>query len=147
MKSDIQYYWSDAWLLLAIIYAGSGGGATLERIVATGDHIEHAIFNPEELESGFFRLALGGFIEEKDAVFSATDKVLKAYAKNTTPRRSVSKELEDVERLLKARPYSAEPNPVHDLKYPGFSQEAYERAVSNYLEAAARCAEKSKTRK
>ena len=142
MTTSIQYYWTDAWLLLAIIYASGGGDATLDRIIGAGDTIEHAIFNPEELESGFYRLTEGGFVEEKDGVFSATDKVLKAYAETSTPRRSMAKELEDMEHLLGATSYSSEPNPKNNLKYPGFSTELYETAVSKYLKAASRYSEK-----
>ena len=100
------------------------------------------IFNPEELESGFYRLTEGGFVKEKDGVFSATDKVLKAYAETSTPRRSMAKELEDMEHLLGATSYSAEPNPKSNLKYPGFSTELYETAVSNYLKAANKYSER-----
>lgn len=144
MKGSIQYYWSDAWLLLAIIYASSAGDATLERIVGAGDSIEHAIFNPEELESGFYRLTEGGFVKEKNGVFAATAKVIKAYAKTTTPRRTIAKEMEDIERLLAAKSYSSEPNPEHNFEYPGFSTELYERAVSGYLKAASKYSEKHK---
>ena len=146
VKSNIQYYWSDAWLLLAIIYASSGGDATLERIIATGDAIEHAIFNPEELESGFCRLTGGSFIKEKDGVFSATDKVMKAYAKTTTPRRSIAKEMEDTERFLSAKSYPSVPNPENNLRYSEFSMESYERAVSKYIEAAGKYAERPRKR-
>ncbi|HKO41952.1 MAG TPA: hypothetical protein VJU84_01575 [Pyrinomonadaceae bacterium] len=52
VQDNHRYNWSDAWLLLAIIYAGRDGDATLLRILAAGDFIEHAIFTPDELESG-----------------------------------------------------------------------------------------------
>ncbi len=146
VKSNIQYYWSDAWLLLAIIYASSGGDATLERIIATGDAIEHAIFNPEELESGFYRLTEGSLIKEKDGVFSATDKVMKAYAKTTSLRRSIAKEMEDMEGLLSAKSYSSIPNAENNHRYSGFSIELYERAVSKYIEAASKYAERPRKR-
>src|SRR5258705_3275865 len=146
VKSNIQYYWSDAWLLLAIIYANSGGDATLERIIAAGDAIEHAIFNPEELESGFYRLTKGSFVKEKDGVFSATDKVMKVYAKTTTPRRSIAKEMEDTERLLGAKSYSSVPNPENNFRYSGFSTELYETAVSKYIKTASGYTERPRKR-
>jgi hypothetical protein len=125
--------WSDAWLLLAIIYAGTEG-ATLEKIVAIGDFIEHAIFNPDELESGFARLTAGGYITEKDGVFSATSKVKRAYAKTTSPRRAVQKELDDVKELINAAPPISSQPYSNNLKYPGFTQESYEEAVKRYIE-------------
>lgn len=128
-----EFNWSDAWLLLAIIYAGDEG-ANLEKIVAIGDFIEHAIFNPDELESGFARLTAGGYITEKNGVFSATTKVRRAYAKTTTQRRAVLKELDDVQKLINAAPPSSEQPHSNNLKYPGFSEESYEEAVKRYVE-------------
>lgn len=81
-----EYNWSDAWLLLAIIYAERYGEATPLRVIAAGDFIEHAIFNPDELESGLARLTSGGYIDEKAGVFSLTDKVMGAYEKTTSRR-------------------------------------------------------------
>ena len=132
-KNKSEYNWSDTWLLLAVIYAGSGG-ATLERIIAVGDGINHAIFNPDELESGLARLTSGGYIKEKNGVFSATAQVMRAYAKTTSPRRAIHKELEDMEKLIGAvSPTSKQPH-TNKLKYAGFSKEAYAEAVSRYIE-------------
>jgi len=131
-KNRTEYNWSDAWLLLAVIYAG-GKGATLERIIEVGDGIEHAIFNPDELESGLARLTSGGYISEKKGVFSATAKVMRAYAKTTSPRRAIHKELEDVEKLIgAASPTSKQPH-SNNLKYAGFTKESYEEAVDRYI--------------
>ena len=68
IKIKIKFNWSDAWLLLSVIYAG-GEGADLERIISVGDGIEHAIFNPDELESGLARLVSSGHIKEKNGIF------------------------------------------------------------------------------
>jgi len=97
---SVKYVRSDAWLLLAILYAGREGGASLDQVNAAGDFINHAIFTADELEGGLNRLSAGGFIKERQGLFSATGKVLKAYRKTTTPRRSALKELEDIERFL-----------------------------------------------
>ena len=132
-KVRIEYNWSDAWLLLAIIYAGSGG-ANLETIIALGDGINHAIFNPEELESGLFRLTSGGYIKEKRGVFFATSKVMKAHAKTTSPRRGIHKELEDIERFIGAASSTSEQPHFNNMKYAGFSAAAYDEAVRRYIE-------------
>ena len=134
VKDRIEYNWSDAWLLLAIIYASRDGGATLEKIIATGDFINHAIFNPDELESGFARLTFGGYIEETAGIFSAADKVIRAYEKTTSPRRAIYKELKDTEDLIRAASPTSEQARPNNLKYPGFSAEAYTEAVNKYVE-------------
>ena len=127
-----EYNWSDAWILLAIVYAGNKG-ATLERIIAVGDAINHAIFEPNELESGLARLTLGGFIKEKNGVFSTTAKVKKAYSKTTTPRRPILKELDDMTGLLQAATYESKQPQRNNLKYPGFSITAFDKALASYL--------------
>ena len=132
-KNKCEYNWSDAWLLLAIVYAGNGG-ATLEKIVAIGDGIEHAIFNADELESGLARLTFGGYVKENKGVFSATRKVMKAYAKTTSPRRAIHKELEDMQKLIGAASPTSEQPQTNNLKYSGFTKKSYEEAVKGYVE-------------
>lgn len=129
-----KYNWSDAWLLLSIIYASnSESGATLEKIIAAGDWINHAVFNEDELESGLARLTAGGFIKEKNKVFFATLKVRRAYTKTTSRGRAVSKELCDIEQFIGAiSPTSEQPN-INNLKYSDFSHEAFREAVDNHL--------------
>ena len=63
INDEILYHWSDAWLLLAIVYACRGGDANLSRVIAAGDALNHAIFTPAEVESGLARLVAGGYIE------------------------------------------------------------------------------------
>jgi hypothetical protein len=106
MKDNaVTYVWSDAWLLLAILYASrEEGGASLKQVTAAGDSINHAIFTADELEGGLSRLSAGGFVKEQRGLFSVTDKVLQAYRETTTPRRNVFEELEDMERFLNIQP-------------------------------------------
>ena len=136
MAGDRKYNSSDAWLLLTIIYAGSGESkATLDKIIAVGDAVNHSIFNEDELESGLARLTAGGFIKEKNKVFSAALKVRRAYAKTTTIRRAVDKELNDITQLIgAASPTSEQPN-INNLKYTGFSHEEFREAVDKYLKS------------
>lgn len=132
-KNNSEYNWSDAWLLLAVIYAGNEG-ANLERIIEVGDGIEHAIFNPDELESGLARLTSGGYINEKNGIFSATPKVLKAFLKTTSPRSYIHKDLERIEKLIGAASATSDQPHSNNLKYAGFSMAAYSEAVNRYLE-------------
>lgn len=129
-----KYNWSDALLLLSIIYASNReSGATLGKIIAAGDWINHAVLNEDEFESGLARLTAGGFIREKNNVFFATLKVRRAYAKTTSPGRAVSKELSDIEQFIGAvSPTSAQSN-INNLKYSEFSHEAFREAVDKHL--------------
>ena len=132
-KKKIEYNWSDAWLLLAVIYAGNEG-ADLERIIEVGDGIEHAIFNPDELESGLARLTSSGYIKEKDGVFHATPKVMSAYPESTSQRTYVHKDLERIEKLIGAASSSSDQPHSNNLSYAGFSIAAYTEAVNTYIE-------------
>ena len=134
MAGDRNYNWSDAWLLLSIIYASESGGATLEKIIAAGDYINHAIFSPDELESGFARLTSGGYIKEKRGIFSVAERVMQAYSKTTSPRRAVHKELKGIEALIGAASPTSEQPHSNNLKYAGFSIEAYTEVVNRYIE-------------
>ena len=115
---------------MAIIYAGEA--ATLEKIIGAGDWINHAVFNPDELESGLARLAAGGFIKEKNKTFSATLKVRRAYAKTTTPRRAVDKELNDIEQFIGAATATGEQPQPNDLEYDGITPEELQKAFDKY---------------
>ena len=133
IEKKIKFNWSDAWLLLSVIYAGSEG-ADLERIIAVGDGINHAIFNPDELESGLARLTSSGHIKEKNGVFFATLKIRRAFAKVSPSRSAIHKDLERVETLIGAATPPAEQPNTNNLKYPGFSEAAYTEAVNKYIE-------------
>jgi hypothetical protein len=135
MTSDnAPHNWSDAWLLLAIIYADKQGAATLDKIIAAGDAINVAVFSPTELESGLARLTGSGFIEENAGQFVPTKKTqLQTRLGNT--RRSMHNELKDVAKLLGC-PGAIDDQPSQDnLRYPGFSISAYEDAVETYRRA------------
>ena len=134
-QKRIEFNWSDAWLLLALIYAGNEG-ANLERIIEVGDGIEHAIFNPDELESGLARLTSSGYIKDNDGVFQATPKVMRAYLETTPTRSYIHKDLERIEKLIGASSATSDQPHSNNLKYAGFSMAAYDEAVNRYIERA-----------
>jgi len=129
-----KFNWSDAWLLLAIVYASNGKpGATLEKIIALGDAINHAVFNADELESGLRRLTSGKYIKEENGCFSAALKVRRAFAKIAARGRTVEKELEYLREFIGAASPVAEQPQINNLKYEGFSAEKFREAVNKYL--------------
>lgn len=91
--------WSDAWLLLALIY--SGEPADQDRIIAVGDSINHAIFTDDELDGGLRRLLAAGHAVERDGKFGPAPSVLGWYEKAGPKRRCLHKDLDRVEEFLR----------------------------------------------
>lgn len=89
---------SDAWVLLALIFAGKN--ASRERIIEAGDYINHAIFTDEELDGGLARLERSGCVTQADEAYSITPKVQEWYEHAPPKRRNVFQELERVSIFL-----------------------------------------------
>lgn len=131
-----KYNSSDAWLLLAVIYAGGGGNnnyAPLDKIISAGDWINHAVFNADEFESGLCRLTTGKYLKEKNEIFSVTLKVKRAFAKINLRGRTVEKELEFLREFIGAASPASEQPQINNLQYEGFSQARFREAVDTYL--------------
>ena len=92
-----QFVWSDAWILLALIYAGEQ--TDRDNLINIADGINHAIPTEDELAGAFARLTQAGFIKGENGI-KVSDGVMQAYLHTHTPRRAVSKELEDMNRFL-----------------------------------------------
>jgi hypothetical protein len=126
-----QYNWADAWLLLAIIYANKNGRGSLDRIIAAGDLINHAIFKPEELQSGLYRLKAGGYITKTGQDFDVTENVRETSRKLSRRSGYIREELEQIELVLStSKRQRALPN---DLQYSGFSISGYKAALKKYM--------------
>lgn len=65
-KRRIELTGTDEWLLQAIRAASGAKGATLSEVIAWGDALNHAIFTPAELRSGFAKLLAARYIAERD---------------------------------------------------------------------------------
>ena len=131
-KENPTFNWSDAWLLLAISLASQRAPATLESIIAAGDVINFAIFNPDELESGLVRLTEAGYIVDNEGSFSLTEKVKPHSESFLAEQRPMDKRLMDVQEMLGAASAPDDQPCTNNLKYPGFSQRQYEEAVQRY---------------
>jgi hypothetical protein len=126
---------NDAWVLLAILYAGRRKGADLPGILAAADFVSHGILMLEELESGLSRLLLAGWIEQRKSKFHPTDITLRLYDQSAAARRRyVQQELEDVEQILaQVRPAAcAAPAAAFTLPRP-----VYDQALRQYRDQAA----------
>ncbi len=102
-----SFVWSDAWLLLALLYRGEL--ADRAAIVGTGDFINHAIFTDEELEGGLRRLLSAGYAIEEEGRFGPSPSVLAWFveARRVSPRvwdeARVLDHLGQVQRFLGVR--------------------------------------------
>ena len=131
LAKQIKHNWTDAWLLLAIIYANTNGVATLDRVIAAGDLINQAIFKPEEFESGLYRLTAGGYITQHDRAFKITEKVTGTSRKISLGSGYVNEDLKQIELLLTtSRRQRALPN---NLKYAGFSISVFRAALKKHI--------------
>ena len=57
---------TDEWLLQAVRAATAKGGASLADVIAWADALNHAIFTPAELRSGFAKLLAARYIAVKN---------------------------------------------------------------------------------
>jgi hypothetical protein len=98
-----MFQWSDAWLLLSLIYAHEPADRDHLRMV--GDFINHAIFTDEELDGGLARLVEHGHAIACDGRFGPGPQVLNWFATITAgkSRTYVFKDLERVETYLGVR--------------------------------------------
>lgn len=102
--NDLIYEWSDAWLLLAIIYASRHEPATLAKVIAAGDAINHAIFTPAELDQGLARLSRGGYVDEFDGTLVPLTKAFEYQVTDRKPRQWLD-ELRAVQEMLNVREF------------------------------------------
>src|SRR5262245_18473008 len=98
-----MFVWSDAWLLLSLIYARDP--ADRDHLRAVGDYINHAIFSDEELDGGLARLLQAGHAVTNEGRFAPGPWVLAWYTSITAgkSRTAVHKDLERVEKFLGIR--------------------------------------------
>ena len=125
--------WEDAWILLAILYAGRPGEfASLARVIGIADYINHAIPTHGELDGAFDRLQRADWIEFRDLTYAPTEAAESMFADRRDKRTSVRKDREVVARRIGAEEWSpGSPIPTVGPEGP--------RCVQ-LTEAAVRCA-------
>jgi hypothetical protein len=130
---SIHFLWSDAWLLTAVFYARRAeGSATLPEIVGYGDALNHAIFNPEELESGLARLVSAGLLVEVREAFEPSGEALTWYREFVASHSPNIRSMNVIAEKLRAERYKPGIDPRNNLSLAGFSRERYESAVSTW---------------
>jgi hypothetical protein len=131
MQKRVVFLASDAWLLLAILYAGGAEAASLRAIIAAADFINHAILSYEELAGGLERLARAGAIRRQGEDIRPSPAVRAYYEKVSRPQGRVHKDLELISGYLRA---GSPAGPADHRDFAGLvDRAAFERAVEDYL--------------
>ncbi len=132
---SIQHQWSDAWLLLSIIYASREQPATLVSVIQCGDAINRAVFTPSELKSGYFRLTKGGWVTGSDDAWTPSKRAEEFYGTIQKMKLSPYAEMKQIQRALGAPDWSAETNannPSDIFEYPGMTNNRIAKACRDY---------------
>lgn len=138
MEHQPKIRWSDAWLLTAIYQSSREAPADLVDVIAAADFVNHAVPNPEELESGLARLREAGLIEPAGGPlhFVCTAEALARIEDIAADATSIYDVWKDLERRLGAVPWTPGeplPHPDNSRSYPGFNAAVYKEAVEAYL--------------
>jgi len=130
----MEYLWSDAWLLQAIILANDKGKGSLIDVIAAADAVNHAGICWDEMTSGLVRLSAGGYIKETDGHFVLTESVPENVRRSCL-KEELSKGREVVTILLRAEEWTRDKNvrdPRNNLEYPGLTHELFMKAEKEY---------------
>lgn len=134
-NTPIQYQWSDAWVLLSVIYASREHPATLVDVIQVGDYINRGIFTESELNSGFFRLTEGGWLTGTDDAWVTTEKTQKEYKRIEQKKLSAYAEMKEIGNILAAPDWTPETNaknPADTFLFPGLDRSRIAKACQDY---------------
>jgi hypothetical protein len=95
-----DFPWSDAWLLLSLIYAREPSDR--KRLREIGDFINHAVFTADQLRGGVRRLRAAGHLRRVGRKYTASEDVLGWYDEATKGKKStqVATDLRRVKEFL-----------------------------------------------
>jgi hypothetical protein len=95
----IAFAWSDAWILLAVLY----GDASVRGILAAADYVNQAVPTYAELDGALGRLRAAGCVAHERGRYHATLAMRRAYARTAKRRQTALKKLAALEAFLNAR--------------------------------------------
>ena len=110
-ESAPSFYWSDAWLLMALAFAADQGVASLSAVIQLADGIQHAVISREELNGGIGRLQRADYLTWSSAGLSITIRGRALVAGSGGDRASHSVRQAAIEKALAAIPLSADLSP------------------------------------
>ncbi len=133
----MEYLWSDAWLLQAIIVANKVGKGSLVDVIAAADTVNHALIGFDEMSSGLNRLSNGNYIKEINGCFLLTERVPREVQQSVL-EEGLTNGNESVRNLLGAEKWIREKN-VRDhrnnLIYPGLTIDNFRNANREYRQS------------
>jgi len=98
---EARWRGEDAWILLALLYNREKAGSQLADIIATADHVDHAIPSREEMHGALNRLLAGRLIELKRDRFTVTEKAVELFSKvEASGKKSVQDQLDGLARIM-----------------------------------------------
>jgi hypothetical protein len=117
-----RHPWSDAWLLFSF-----------PELITRADGIQHAVPSFDEVDGGLARLSSAGLVRVSRGHVGLTPGGLALVSRTASPRRPLLNWQEELERALKAAPWSAEYTPVTAHRDPRVaavtSREEYAEAL------------------
>lgn len=117
-----RHPWSDAWLLFSF-----------PELITRADGIQHAVPSFDEVDGGLARLSSAGLVRVSRGHVGLTPGGLALVSRTASPRRPLLNWQEELERALKAAPWSAEYTPVTAHRDPSLaavtSREEYAEAL------------------
>lgn len=147
---QFTYKAADAWVLLAIVYAGRDGGAALSEVIGAADYINHAILTYGEIQNALFKLTSDGFVREEGGRFfpSAVALDFRSPRQAAKKTHAVGSDLEEIAALLRAEPWSQGPDQFRqEYDYPAVTPEGFESGVQEYLDRARRAPARGRPKK
>jgi len=129
--------WSDAWILLAVIYASREKPARLVDVIAAADFIQHAIVTYREMQGALGRLTAGGYITEDNGMLGQTAKTTRFYQTLREQRSNVRKDEQAVAEFIESTAWLPGDDPhameIVAADYHGLSEADFNAAVDAYL--------------
>ncbi|MCE5324431.1 hypothetical protein LLG46_14110 [bacterium] len=129
---EIHFTWTDAWLLQAIAMAARKQPATIEKIIAAGDAIMHAVFTFEEFGLGLAKLTTGGYVAEEAGKFQLSPHFSSAFMRLARQARSW-REVNETLLAFLVREYGKVDAATKQQPGPSLSLADFEEAVIHYI--------------
>ena len=118
-QEERGHVWPDAWLLTAIGCRLSVDEVSLAELIARADGIQHAVPTFDEMDGGLARLREAGLVNLNGLCVRLTPAGLELLARSASPRKPLLAWQEDLERELRAAPWSRSYDPADARRGPG----------------------------